>query len=138
MSWVDRDIVLAPIAAYARGAAAAELARKLSTWPADRLAKLSGVSAKEAIVLIAKQEADLPWVDGIQYLGKDPDAPQLLLPTARAPAVHAGLFERAIVAKARTVGLIAVLPDPPAAIIPLKPALPLTRAKLELFLGAAR
>jgi hypothetical protein len=137
MSWVDRKIVLAPIAAYAHGAAAIELAHKLSKWPADRLAKLSGVSTKNTIVVLAQQEDELPWVDGIQYLGKDPAAPQLLLPTALAPDVHAGLFERAIAGKARTVGLIAVVPDPPA-IIPMKPALPLTVAKLAAFLEAAR
>jgi MoxR-vWA-beta-propeller ternary system domain bpX5 len=31
--------------------------------------------------------AELPWVDGIVYLGRDPEAPRLLLPTHSTPTV---------------------------------------------------
>lgn len=137
LRWIDRARVLAPIAACGRGAAADALALKLSSWPADRLAKLSGVSVfapERAVFVLAQSEDDLPWVDGIQYLGKDPHAPQLLLPTAERPDIHLSLFERAITRVARTPGLIAVLAPPARSIIPLRAALPLSSKKLRDFI----
>ena len=38
------------------------------------------------VVVLGATEA-LPWVDGVNYLGRDPDAPRLLLPTMLRPAV---------------------------------------------------
>jgi hypothetical protein len=138
VTWIDRERVLSPLAACARGEQTLALANKLYSWTADRLAKLSGVATADALVVLAKLEDDLPWIDGIKYLGKDPLAPQLLLPTASRPDVHASLFERAITQKARTIGLIAVLPDPPPAIIPLRNALPLSHTKLRELLEHRR
>lgn len=141
VKWIDRPRVLAPIAACAHGPAAEALAAKLSTWPADRLAKLSGVAAKTpewTIVVLARNEDQLPWVDGIRYLGKDPLAPKLLLPTAEQPDVPLGLFERAITEKAGIAGPLAVLAPPLASIISLHSALPLSVKKLRELIEVSR
>jgi hypothetical protein len=49
----------------------------------------------------------LPWVDGIEYLGRDPAAPELLLPTALEPNVSVSLLPAAL----RGYGV-----EPPAAV----------------------
>lgn len=48
-------------------------------------------SAPALVVLVG---VDLPWVDGAQYLGRDPDAPGVLLPTRLQPGVAPDLWAR--------------------------------------------
>jgi hypothetical protein len=45
-------------------------------------------------VLLGAAE-DLPWVPGVVYLGREAEAPSLLLPTTLAPTVPAALLLQA-------------------------------------------
>lgn len=103
------------------------------------LARLSGVHGDD-FVLICGETADLPWVAGVQYFGKDPAAPQLLLPTALGPNVESALLERAVAlrlaAQRNTAsGPVAVCFEPPQ-LIPVGAAQPLNRSALEAWLTA--
>jgi hypothetical protein len=80
---------------------------------------------------------DLPWVDGSIYLGSDPAAPAMLLPTTRAPSVPVDLLAGALAA--HLSGL-----DPPFAVFPdrqlalsLAGAAPIDLALLSTWLGDA-
>ena len=54
---------------------------------------------------------DLPWADGVVYLGPDPHAPGVLFPTTRAPSEHPALVARALVARFGGPGPLAVVPS---------------------------
>lgn len=128
---------LAPLAVAARGEAAAAIAERLLARDDAALAKLSGVTAA-GVILIAGEAEALPWADGVLYLGRDPAAPSLLLPTALEPDVPAPLFERAVLARAASlIAPVAVLVDPPA-LLSAGSARPVERRLLAAFLRAAR
>ena len=61
----------------------------------EPLHELRGAAGDDVLVVLGATEV-LPWVDGVNYLGRDPDAPRLLLPTMVRPAIAADAFERAI------------------------------------------
>ncbi|HKV06746.1 MAG TPA: hypothetical protein VJ725_01325, partial [Thermoanaerobaculia bacterium] len=102
------------------------------------LARLEGVAGEDLLVLLGPA-ADLPWADGTVYLGRDPEAPSLLLPTTREPSVPLPLLEQALIARARRVpGVappLAVFPDPPF-VASTAEARPVTRVMLMIWLGA--
>jgi hypothetical protein len=52
--------------------------------------------------------AALPWCDGARYLGRDPEAPALYVPTAIGPDLPVSLVERAVLRLAPAP--VAVLP----------------------------
>jgi hypothetical protein len=62
------------------------------------------------LLVVAGPEHQLPWVDGIAFLGVDDGAPRLRLPTALAPSLPPDLLERLLVGRSGT-GPVAVLPD---------------------------
>jgi hypothetical protein len=121
----------------ARGSGAAALARHLlGTRDEAALARLSGVRGP-GLLLVLGREADLPWIDGIVYLGKDPAAPSLLLPSALEPDVPPALLERAILARAFALEApIAVLAHPPA-LAGAGGARPVRSKELQAFLAEA-
>jgi hypothetical protein len=125
LSWGPRPAPLAPSAVYAEKDAARALVRRLLARTDEELARLRGVAAPDLVLIVGEE---LPWVDGARYLGVDPLAPALLLPTARAPTVSPALLERAF------GGTFAVLPDPPR-LVPLVDARALSRAKLKAFVA---
>lgn len=86
---------LAPSAALGVGAAASALVERLLALQPERLARLRGVASSDAVLVLGSSE-DLPWCDGIAYLGHDPDSPELLVPCAVAPSVPAPLLVRAL------------------------------------------
>jgi hypothetical protein len=133
VSFRPRVTPLAPLAAAARGPAAELLADRLRRRDDAALGRLAGVAGPGLLVVIGAEQ-DLPWVDGIVYLGKDPGAPSLLLPTTIEPDVPAPLFERAMIAQAGDgAPPLAVLIDPPA-IVGTGAARPIRRAELSAFL----
>jgi len=77
------------------GAVARALANRLLRYPAEALRQLRVVVTPELLVAVGP-EASLPWVDGVRYLGCEPGAPGLLLPTTREATVAAVLLERAL------------------------------------------
>lgn len=135
VSWRSRSAPLEPVGMAARGATARALARRLLARDDDALARLSGVAGPELLVVLGVA-ADLPWVDGAVYLGRDADAPALLLPTTREPSMPPVLAERALVARAQVLNAtppLAVLLDPPL-LASVQAARPILRATLQSWL----
>lgn len=118
------------IGAIARGVAAAALGRRLLELSDEHLERLSGVAGRGVIAVLGSA-VDLPWVDGITYLGRVDDGGGVLLPTVTGVSIHEDLFTRAVIA--RGVGsLVAVTFDPPR-IVDLSSAKPIDRAQLEAW-----
>ena len=105
IAFVARPDVLDPIAVVGLGRVAGALARRLLRLGDESLHELRGAAGDDVLVVLGATEA-LPWVDGVNYLGRDPHAPRLLLPTMVRPAIAADAFERAIARHA------AALPSP--------------------------
>lgn len=110
LEWTLRTEPLAPAAVVALGDAAQRLARRLLALDDARLARLHGVSGDEVLLLLG-EEAALPWVPGVLYLGREPEAASLLLPTTHTVTVPAALLERALLKRFPQLGVpLAVLP----------------------------
>lgn len=90
-----------------------------------------GAAGAEALVILAP-EARLPWVDGIEYLGRTNDVPELYLPTHRRPNVAPAIVLRAL-RKMGAPGPVALVDEPPAR-IDLTPALRLDPGRLSKWL----
>lgn len=136
--WRPRQTPLEPVGLAARGEAARRLARRLLRRDDETLCRLSGVAALELLVLLG-EAAELPWVDGAVYLGRDAGAPSLLLPATREPSAPLPLVERALLARARPAGTAppyAVLLDPPL-LASTVAARPIERPVLLAWLAAA-
>ena len=133
ISWTPRQIPLLPVAVAARGDAALRLARRLLLLDDESLTRLKGVAGDELIV-IKGAEQDLPWVEGVQYLGIDSEAPALLLPTNYEASWPQPLLARALAVRAEESGQIAVLPQP-ALLVPMKSARPVSRQRLTEWIG---
>ncbi len=129
VTWKPRDESLAIEAAIAHGEASQYLARRLLAH--DGIASLRAVAAEGLLVILGD---DLPWVDGIVYLGREASAPQMYLPTALAPSVAPALLARAVARQnpslATPFAIVGTL------IIYLAAALPLDRSRLEWWLAA--
>jgi hypothetical protein len=95
VAWRVRDEPLEPCAVVARGETARDLAVRLLACDDERLAALRGVAGPSLLVVLGEASA-LPWVDGVEYLGRDTRAPSLLLPATRAPSIAVQLVERAV------------------------------------------
>jgi hypothetical protein len=124
------------IALAATGLRVSVLIQRLLEEPDERLSRLRGVIGAGCAIVLGETEA-LPWIEGLTYLGRDPDAPSLLLPTNLAPSVPATLLERALFAQIDEAPPIAVLPDPPR-IASVSKALPIARSRLLARLETAR
>jgi hypothetical protein len=143
--WRSRAEPLVPAAAAAVGEAAVRiLAARLLARDDAELARIHGVVASDrSVIVILAEPALLPWFDGVLYLGRDPRAPSLLVPTPLEPDVPIELVERALLRRVREAGPpslrgpqsshhatpLAVLLDVPA-VVPCGPALPLARSRL--------
>lgn len=114
ITWSPRAIPLAPVAVVASGPLAARLADRLLTFADDVLLRLRGVAGRDLVVLTG-ESSDLPWLDGVDYLGRDPLAPGLYIPTTLEPAPAAPLLERALRRRAPQLAApLALLPPPRA------------------------
>ncbi len=133
--WLPRREPLAPVAAAARGAAAKQLARRLLEEDDECLAEVRGVGGEGLLVILGASER-LPWVEGVTYLGRDGQAPALLLPTALEPSAPAALLERAFAARFPGLMPCAVLTGP-ATLVPVAEARPVARETLLKWLGGA-
>ncbi len=129
IQWRPRPIPLSPSGAVALGAAATRLARYLSICPQDRLNRLQGVAGTELIAILGAAN-DLPWVEGIRYLGKDSLAPGLLLPCNRKPTLSIGLLAATVSRQETPLALL----DKPGCLIPLAQARPIERSLLLSWL----
>jgi hypothetical protein len=138
VTWSLRSEPLVPCACIARGPVALVLARALLGWDATRLARVRACAGQGVLVVLG-EGSDLPWSDGLTYLGRDQAAPHLLLPTNRRPDVPVDLFARAIAAhipEATKAG--AILPDDADGLlwVPVAAAGPIERESLETWMAS--
>ena len=96
VQWVSRVAPLVPSAAVATGLAAVALARRVLALDDEHRTRLTGGASAHTFVVRGEE---LPWADGVAYLGIDPAAEGLLLPTMRRPDVPPDLFARAVYAR---------------------------------------
>ena len=92
------------------------------------------MTGPDVLVLLGDAES-LPWVDGVVYLGRDTEAPSLLLPCTLAPSFAPALLERALVARAEGLTPLAVLPAS-RQLVAVSAARPLSREVLVAWCAA--
>lgn len=133
IAWRPRAVPLVARAVVARGAAAGRLARRLLRLDDDALAALTAVAGGGALAVLGAADA-LPWVDGVVYLGRDDDAPLLLVPTALAPSVPVALLARALATRCTPAPIGVIAGDgAAAALVALGGARAIDRARLAAF-----
>jgi hypothetical protein len=93
IKWVSRFDSLPPLALIAFDGAASRLKEKLLSFDDEKLSVLQGVFA-ENLLFIAGE--DLPWSNGVIYLGKDAQAASIFVPTNLCPNVPFDLFEKSL------------------------------------------
>ena len=134
VAFEPRAVPLDPVCVVGVGPIARALAERALRNDARELAALRGVASRTALFLLGEPEA-LPGVDGALYLGRDPDAPLLLLPTQLRPNVPVESFERALIRRAAGVEPpLAVLAEPPL-LASVAGAHPTDHARLRAWLG---
>ncbi len=122
ITWAARPQPLAPCGAWAEGDVVGRLvARLLAIRDAD-LERLEGVVAP-GLVIVCGAADDLPWVDGVQYLGHHPDAPRLLVPTREEPSVSPAVLDALV--ETRHAAVL------PGRIVRLDKLRPIARSRLE-------
>jgi len=131
IEWVARQQPLVPKAVAARGGIARQLLQRVLQLPDERLARLQGTTQDDVVVLTGREE-ELPWVPGVYYLGADPDAPHLLVPTNLEPNQPLALIDAALYKQYLRVPL-AVLAEE-AVILPLDVARVVNRGVVERWL----
>jgi hypothetical protein len=72
-------------------------AERLLALDDQRLARLRGVAGDQHLLILGK-ETDLPWIPETTYLGRDPLALHLLLPTNLAPDIPLDWLDSAVIA----------------------------------------
>lgn len=138
--FAPREPPLAPAAALWTDGGVDTALRRLEAMVAARRHRLEGVLTARALLVLGKRE-DLPWAPEVTYLGVDPDAPSLLVPTALAPDVPVALLERAVLRRAgasaeaqRTAGVkLWAVSITPSLLVPVSVARLLTDETLERF-----
>ncbi len=126
--WRMRHEPLLPQGVMACGTQRLQAAERLLAQDDGRLSRLRGVTGAQHLLILG-QESDLPWIPGATYLGQDPQALHLLLPTHLAPDIPLEWLDRAIIA-AHGERQYAVDPQQ-GALIPFGDALRLDRACLQ-------
>ncbi len=135
VSFRPRTPALEPIGVVGLGEVALALAERVLRGEERALSELRGIASRGLLLLLGPAES-LPWVDGVSYLGRDPGAPLLLLPTRLRPDVPVDAFERALLLRdPRVRPPLAVLVDPPR-LVPVEGARPLDRGRLGAWLEA--
>ena len=136
VTWAENDQPSSPCAVAAMDRHAKRLAERLLQLDPAMLGRLLGVVGKKTLVVLGA-EADLPWVDGVVYLGRTSSAPGLLLPTLLTPIVPGPhLLEQALRKRFPDVAIpLAVLPENPTTVIPCGHALRLEAKEIEKWLG---
>ncbi len=131
VGWQDREPPLPPVAVCATGDAAVQLGRRLLREDPTVLSDLVGVGGP-GLLCVAGSPDRLPWVDGVVYLGRDPAAPGVLLPTTMVPDVPVGLLARALLRKVEEHPIVVLPRD--RRVFTMASARPLDRDLLEAWL----
>ncbi|MBX9667756.1 MAG: hypothetical protein K2X93_09070 [Candidatus Obscuribacterales bacterium] len=97
LSWGFRDLPLIPQAVVAVGSGLSRaLVKKLLKREQNELRKLQCVAGKE-LLLVLGDESNLPWLDGVVYLGQERNS-SVYIPTVLQPSQSIALLERALLA----------------------------------------
>lgn len=131
-----RSSPLAPTAVVAFDEVSARLARRLLEADDERLSRLRGVGGDGALAILG-DERDLPWEDGVIYLGAEEADPSLYLPTTLEPDVPPGWLASIVDPGAKNLPLALVPRTDGLDVISLREARPLSRAKLVAFTETA-
>jgi hypothetical protein len=139
ITFSPRAEILDPVAVAGLGRAARALAGRLLRLADEQLRELRGAAGDDLLVVLGETSA-LPWADGVAYLGRDPDAPRLLVPTMVRPDIGLDVLERAIARRAATLpsklpGPWAVLVSPPQ-LFSVAHAAAIERDRLQAWLEA--
>jgi len=127
LSWRPRRTPLAADGVAGVGQVGKELARRLLAR--GDTGAFRGIAGETTLVLLGR---DPPWVDGAVYLGREPGAPRLWVPTRLEPDLDAFRVGRKLL-EMGLVGPVALLPDQGLA-IPLSEAAPLQVEALQGWL----
>ena len=133
---VPRDDVLEAVAVVAQDHVARALADRLLADNPERLAGLTGLAGQGLLVVLGAAD-QLPWVDGVGYLGRDPAAPRLLIPTALRPTVAIEIVEAAMLAHAASLRPPLAMLQAPPRVLSVADALPLSRDRLQRWRDGA-
>ncbi|MFO0684168.1 MAG: hypothetical protein U0234_19100 [Sandaracinus sp.] len=139
MRLVVRERALDAEGCYAEAAPARALARRLAERP-EASARLSAVRVEHDGILVFGEPDALPWIEGVVWLARAPEAPAVWLPTRCTLEPHPRLVEQAVRRRFRVEGPFALIPAPDGGIF----VVPLTGARvpggepLETFLAVER
>ncbi|MCP3927040.1 MAG: hypothetical protein GY714_31155 [Desulfobacterales bacterium] len=100
--WENRDIPLTPTAITAKGEVSKKFIKKLLTYNNEELSFFKGGAYGDLVFLTFESDINIPWVDGVNYYGYDPETNNLLLPSHSKPSVNAGFIEKALEIKGST------------------------------------
>ncbi len=103
VEWTTAEPPLEAVAAAGRGSAAARLEAKVgesTRWTVTRFAEWLVVAGD-----------DLPWFDGVIYLGRLVGAAGVLVPVHRHPLLHPELVGRASASLRGSAPCAALIPD---------------------------
>ena len=137
IAWEESPVPHNPSGVIARNESARALARRTLELDDAHLSRLRAAGGTaECLLLLLGESADLPWANGVTYLGTDIDAPSLLLPTMLRPSVPLPLVERLILHRATDLPPpIVYLPDS-GLLLTATPARPVSRRVLTFWLSA--
>ncbi len=91
IKWQNRFDSLAPLALIAFDGVARRLKDKLLSFEDEKLSAWQGVFAEDLLFVAG---AELPWTNGVIYLGKDTRATSIFVPTNLRPNAPFDLFEK--------------------------------------------
>jgi len=133
--WQRREPPLSPAALAVRNEHLGSLHTSLQRREPEVLQLLEIVRFEDGVVVFGPA-AQLPWVDPGLYLGRDPQASGLLVPTQEQANVPMDLFERALRRRLGDItGTLAVLPAWEK-VVPLHAAVHLSPSLLAAALEA--
>jgi len=107
LAWALRAEPLPVVACFASGRQPATLDRRLQSLGGPRVAGLRLIETVQGTLILGAESA-LPWMPDLIWLGREPGAAQLLLPTQWQPGLPLEWVEAACVQ--RVGGACAVIP----------------------------
>jgi hypothetical protein len=127
-TWIERAAPLTPAGLVAPIGVVPALRARLLARDDEALARLRGVATASEWIVIGP-EGELPWIDGLTYIGRDPEAPALWVPTYLALTPPAPLVERAIRARFGEPPFVVI--GSPMRVVSMGAARPLDRGTME-------
>lgn len=127
---------LAPGAVLGLGPSARALAKRVLYLEQAQLQRLRGLAGADFLLLLGERD-DLPWTEGVTYLGREPAVPELYLPCESAPNVPAPLLLRALLQRfqGEHPSLPLAVALEPEIVIPCGLAQPVSRERLAAWLA---